>query len=355
VGAVPHCRPLSELRRSDEPEFGGKSASLGELLSAEIPVPGGFGVSTSAFHQFISESAIGERIVTTMRQARDGDVVAVGATSEAIGEMIRSAPIPTGVRRDVERAYAELGGLGGSSSMPVAVRSSAVGEDSEDSTFAGQQETYLWMRGVEQVCDAIRDCWASLYSAPAISYRARLGEGAPDAAMGVTVQVMVDAERSGVMFTCNPLTGDPSTVAINASWGLGLAIVGGEVTPDDLLVNKVTREIIREQVNEKEIEYVPDPAGPGVLRTAVPADRSGQRCLDDETIGALMDIAGRVDDHFGSRQDIEWAIARDASDPERIYVVQSRPVTGIQQEKEPKPRSAAALVMRTFGAPARED
>src|SRR5205085_2381910 len=136
------------------------------------------------------------------------------------------------------------------------------GEDSEEATFAGQQESYLWIRGVDAVCNAVRDCWGSLYTPGAVSYRSRLGS-ADDVAMGVTVQAMVDAEVSGVMFTCNPLSGDRSVVAINASWGLGLAVVGGEVTPDDYLLSKVTGEIVRATVSDKSVEYLPDPDGHG--------------------------------------------------------------------------------------------
>jgi pyruvate,water dikinase len=169
--------------------------------------------------------------------------------------------------------------------------------------------------------------------------------------MGVTVQEMVDAEVSGVMFTCNPVSGDPSMVAINASWGLGLAVVGGEVTPDDYLVSKVTREVVRAQVNDKHHEYVPDPDGVGAVRVDVPADRRSARCLDENALAALVDVAKRVERHFGSRQDIEWAIARGTTAPEGLYLLQSRPVTGVAGP-EPKlaPSSAIAAVMNTFGA-----
>src|SRR5262249_38197237 len=160
---------------------------------------------------------------------------------------------------------AALAATVGDTEPPVAVRSSAVGEDSADGTYAGQQETYLWVRGADHLSDAVRDCWVSLFSAPAIAYRARLAS-APEPSMGVTVQLMVAAEVSGVLFTCNPVSGDPSMIAINASWGLGLAVVGGDVTPDDYLVSKVTREVVREHVHAKDVEYVPHPDGRGAVR-----------------------------------------------------------------------------------------
>ncbi len=233
---------------------------------------------------------------------------------------------------------------------PVAVRSSALGEDSQDATFAGQQETYLWVRGVDHVCDALRDCWVSLYSPPAISYRARLSDG-EEPAMGVAVQLMVDAEVSGVLFTCNPVSGDPSMVAVNASWGLGLAVVGGEVTPDDYLVSKVTKEVVREHIHSKDVQYVPDAGGRGAVRADVPEERRGIACLDAEALVALVEVAGRIERYFGSHQDVEWVIARNGELPASLFVVQSRPVTAVQKPGgTPGATSAMALVMSAFGA-----
>jgi pyruvate,water dikinase len=262
---------------------------------------------------------------------------------------MRAAAMPEDVRAEVSEQYARLG-----DDVPVAVRSSAVGEDSAEATFAGQQETYLWVRGADGVCDAVRDCWASLYSPTAISYRARLGPVADAPAMGVTVQLMVDAEVSGVMFTCNPVSGDPSMVAINASWGLGLAVVGGEVTPDDYLVSKVTGEVVREHVHAKDVEYVPDPSGAGAVRVEVPDERREVACLDRSALAQLVEVGKRVERHFGSHQDIEWAVARDGDG--ELFVVQARPVTGLAKKPEkPKPASAMSLIMSTFGAGPQKD
>ena len=192
----------------------------------------------------------------------------------------------------------------------------------------------------------MRDCWASLYNAQAISYRVRLGPGAARRpAMGVTVQLMVDAAVSGVMFTCNPVTGDRSMVAVNASWGLGLAVVGGEVTPDDYLVSKVTGEIVREHIHDKEIEYVPAPGGRGTVEVAVDAERRTAPCLDAGELAALVELSRRVEGHFGAPQDVEWAIDRAGT----LYVLQSRPVTGLPK-REAAPASAMSLVMQRFGA-----
>jgi phosphoenolpyruvate synthase/pyruvate phosphate dikinase len=284
-------RPLAELRRSDAAEFGGKSANLGELLAAGIPVPPGFAIRANASLESI--------------------------------------------RSELEQRYDELG------RPPVAVRSSALGEDSAEASHAGQQESFLWVRGIDKVFDAVRDCRASLHSERAVSYRDTLGVDA--SAMGVTVQLMVDAAASGVMFTCNPVSGDPSMVAVNASWGLGLAVVGGEVTPDDYLVSKVTCEVVRRTVSDKHHEYVAGDDGP--VRVDVPADRRSTPCLEAPQLAALVDVAKRVERHFGCHQDIEWAIARDGG----LHVLQTRPVT-VQKTAPKLSGSALSLVMQTFGA-----
>lgn len=285
-----HTRPLADLRASDEAVFGGKSASLGELIAAGIPVPPGFALSSSA--------------------------------SEG----------------DLEEVVARYGSLG---EPAVAVRSSAVGEDSAEATFAGMQDTYLWVRGPERVSDAVRKCWASLHNPEARSYRERLGGPAP--AMGVTIQVMVDASISGVMFTCNPVSGDPSTVAVNASWGLGLAVVGGEVTPDEYRVSKVTGEVLQRTVGPKQVEYRQGADGP--VRVDVAMERQQVACLDDEQLTRLVEVARRVERHFGSHQDIEWAITGDGE----LFVLQSRPVTVAPRREPVAGKSAMDHVMGTFG------
>ena len=331
-------RALAELRAADGTAFGGKSSALGELIAAGIPVPPGFALSTAGYQAFVAGAGLEPMIASAMSGLEPGDVETVGAASHRIGEAMRSAPIPSSVRDEVAERYAGLG------EPPVAVRSSALGEDSREATFAGQQETYLWVRGAEGVCDAVRDCWVSLYSPPAITYRARLRAATGEPAMGVAVQQMVDAEVSGVMFTCNPVSGDPSTVAVNASWGLGLAVVGGEVTPDDFLVSKVTGEVVREHVHAKEVEYVPDERGHGAVRREVPEERREIACLDPAALEALVEVGRRVERHFGSAQDVEWAI-----DPAgELFVLQSRPVTVAPRQSAPA-KSAMQLVMGTFG------
>jgi pyruvate, water dikinase len=294
-----YTRPLADLRSADEPRFGGKSAGLGELIAGEIPVPPGFALSADARAEHMSG---------TVREA-------IVAAYEALGD-----------------------------DPPVAVRSSAIGEDSAAATFAGQHETYLWVRGADAVCEAVRDCWASLHGERATSYRERLGPTGEEPAMGVAVQLMVDAAVSGVMFTCNPVSGDPSTIAVNASWGLGVAVVEGEVTPDEYRLSKVTGEVLKRIVGRKHLEYTPGPKG--AVRRGVPDDRIEAPCLEDAQLEELVEMARRVEGHFGGPQDIEWTIDREGG----LFLLQSRPVTAIREKSgTSESRSAMDLVMDTFG------
>jgi pyruvate,water dikinase len=344
-------RPLSSLRGGDEPSFGGKSSALGELLAAGIRVPAGFALPCEASEHFIAEAGLEPKISAALQRARGGELAEVTAAAHQIAGAMRAVELPQAVRAAVAEHYRRLAEDAGDAAPAVAVRSSAIGEDSAEAAFAGQQETYLWVRGADAVCDALRDCWISLYSAEAISYRAHLG-GERRAAMGVAVQLMVDAHVAGVMFTCNPVTGDPSMIAINASWGLGPAIVGGEVTPDDLLVSKVTGEVVRETVSQKLIEYVPDSVAGAMERREVPPERAGAPCLDGPARAALLELARAAERHFGSHQDIEFAIARTGAPPENVFVVQSRPVTGVAPRVGGVGAAASALglVMQKFGA-----
>jgi pyruvate, water dikinase len=390
AAGVRYSQPLAELSRSDEPRFGAKSASLGELLAAGIPVPGGFALSTAAFRTFLDGAGLQSWIDGRLASLRPDDLESVRSICAELTEAIRSAPVPAAVRAEIARGYSDLAGQNSELAPSVAVRSSAIGEDSESATFAGQQQTLLWVAGEDHVVDAVHDCWASLYSPTAVTYRARAaasdlagapGAGAPRAgapragapraggrsapgatstargtgapAMGVAVQAMVDALTSGVMFTCNPVSGDPSTIAINASWGLGEAVVGGEVTPDEYRLSKVTGEVLRERVSEKLVEYVAAPDGDGTVRREVPPERQNRPCLSERDLRTLVDVARRVERHFGAPQDIEWAIARAGASPANLFVLQSRPVTALpQREKKPPAPSAIALVMSTFGVDA---
>lgn len=347
--SIVYTRVLAELRRDDADVYGGKSANLGELLAAGIPVPRGFAVDAAALRTFVDTTGLEGTVATALSKASSGDLDAVAAAAKTIGEAMRFAPLPDSVRGELASRYEELARATGEERPPVAVRSSAVGEDSEEASHAGQQESFLWVRGIDQVCDAVRDCWVSLYSPHAMSYRVARGAEL-DPAMGVTVQQMVDAEVSGVMFTCNPVSGDPSMVALNASFGLGIAVVNGEVTPDDYLISKVTGEVIRQTVSTKDVEYVPDARGHGAVRVHVTPERRNEPCLGEEHFAALVELGRRVERHFGGHQDVEWAIARGQSLPDSLRVLQARPVTTLRDTAPKLSASALSLVMSAFGA-----
>jgi pyruvate,water dikinase len=238
--------------------------------------------------------------------------------------------MPRELADEIAGAYRGLG------EPPVAVRSSAVAEDSEEASFAGMQSTYLWLRGADAVLDGVERCWKSYFNPEALSYREQHGGAA---GMSVAVQEMVDARVAGVMFTLNPVTGDPSSIAIEASYGLGVTVVGGEVTPDSFLCSKVTRELVRTQIGTKEIEH--DEHG----AHEVDAERRGRPCLTPDEIDALVGLGRSVERHYGRPQDLEWAIDRD----DRLFLLQSRPETvWSHRTRRAVAPSALAAIAATF-------
>jgi pyruvate,water dikinase len=333
-----------DVGRDDVPRAGGKGASLGELLRAGIRVPDGFVVTTAAFREAMGALAdeIGSRV--TALDPADADRLAT-VTAE-IRALVASAPPPPAVGDAITAAYAQLCAQAGQTDLPVAVRSSATSEDSAEASFAGLQDTYLWIHGGQSVLDHVRRCWASLYSVESVTYRLRRGIPEDDLAMAVVVQQMVGSRSSGVMFTRSPLTGDRSVVAIDASWGLGSAVVSGDVTPDSFLVNKVTGEITRRTVSTKTRWHQPDPSGHGVVETDVPTQLQDVPSINDAEIAELYAIARKVEAHYGCPQDIEWAVSRTGDPGENVFLLQSRPET-VWAEKD-RAAKVAAPTARAF-------
>jgi pyruvate,water dikinase len=308
LNEIPLLARLDQVGTADSDTVGGKCAGLGELIRAGIPVPPGFAVTTEAFRRHLVEH----------------DLSPHGLDTAAIRRAIEEASVPATVAAAITDAYAALAQLTGGTPA-VAVRSSAVGEDGRAASFAGQQETYLWVSGAEEVIAHVRRCWASLYTSQAVSYREHFSaEAVPAIAVGV--QLMVDARVAGVMFTLDPVTGDRSQIAVNSAWGLGLAVANGEVTPDEFLVDKVIMEVTRRRVTDKPFEYVGAGTG-GVARVDVADDRRSTSSLTDAELLALSSVGKRVEAHMGSAQDIEWAIDRRLPFPESLFVLQSRPET----------------------------
>ncbi|MGZ4642193.1 MAG: PEP/pyruvate-binding domain-containing protein [Blastococcus sp.] len=325
----------------DVPTVGGKGASLGELLRAGIRVPTGFAVTTAAFRLAVEHLTVDGATIPARVAALDpADAPALASACEQLRAVVEAAPLPAEVAEAVTTAYAALCEECGDPSLAVAVRSSATSEDSAEDSFAGLQDTYLWVRGADSVLEHVRRCWASLYSVESVTYRLRRGIPETDLGMAVVVQRMVGARSSGVMFTRSPLSGDKSVVAIDASWGLGSAVVSGDVTPDSFVVSKVTGEMKR-NVATKTRWHRPDPSGHGVVETDVPVDLQDRPSLSDDEIAELVAIARRVEAHYGCPQDIEWAVAETAPAGENIFLLQSRPET-VWAAKDAARRAAPA-------------
>lgn len=308
--------PLRAVGAADRAVAGGKAASLGELHRAGLPVPPGFVVTVPAFRQAMQAADPGGATEAALAARPEGHE-AIERTTAAIRARIVAAPLPADVTAAITAAYAGLG-----ADVPVAVRSSAVGEDAAEASFAGLQDTYLWVRGAAAVLDHVRRCWASLYNTEAVSYRLRQHMPEHDVAMAVVVQRMVDPRSAGVMFTCSPTTGDRSVIAIEGSWGLGSVLVGGEVTPDSFVVSKVTGEIVRRTVSEKVRLHRMAAGGCGTTAADVAADLRMRPCLTDEEIKALARLGALVERHYETPQDIEWAVTG-----EEILLLQSRAET----------------------------
>jgi pyruvate, water dikinase len=321
MGAGAHIAWFGEIGLGDREEVGGKGGSLGELTRAGIDVPPGFIVRTGAFERFLESLERAAPVRAAVSALDCDDLDAVRSCSDALRERIEAAQLPADLRDELSAAHARL--TAADAAGPVAVRSSATCEDAADASFAGLQDTYLWVQGVGAVVTRVRSCWASLYSVESISYRLRHGFAEGRVAMAVVVQQMVDARTAGVMFTRSPTTGDRSVVTIEAAWGLGSAVVGGEVTPDRWVLGKITGEISTREISDKAIRHAPVAAG-GVESVAVEEQYRRAPCLSDEELQELRSLARRIERHYGCAQDIEWAIDRRSG---AILMLQSRPET----------------------------
>jgi len=307
---------LDEVRADDTETVGGKGASLGELTAAGLPVPPGFVVSAGAYRKFLQETGIETELFEAV-DVDPGDSSALATAQERAQELILDAEFPDSLREEIVAAYHELG-----DEASVAVRSSATAEDLPDASFAGQQETFLNVTE-EDLVDRVRQCWASLFTQRAIYYRQDQGFAHEEVNIAVVVQLMVDAEKSGVMFTSHPSTGDAQMI-VEAAWGLGEAVVAGEVSPDNYVIDRQSAELVEHSIAEKRVMYVRDEATGETTEREVPEEKRTQRVLTDDELERLRELGERVEDHYDSPQDVEWAIADG-----KVYMLQSRPITTI--------------------------
>jgi len=309
--------PLNDPGASLE-MVGGKGVSLAQMVNADLPVPGGYYVTTEAYRRFVAENDLHPGILKTIESIHDSQPHTLETASQRIIQMFTQAPIPPEVANAVVQAYAAIPGL----DPAVAVRSSATAEDLPEASFAGQQDTYLNVSGSDAVLNATRRCWASLWTARAISYRNRQGITPDNVALAVVIQILVDAEAAGVLFTANPLNGRRDQMLINASWGLGEAVVGGLVTPDTLLLEKPLGSVVNRETAEKLIQTVRVESG--TEEQPIPENLRQVPVLSDGQAVALAQLGNQIQTQYGIPMDIEWTLA----DGE-FAIVQARPITAL--------------------------
>lgn len=303
-------------------EVGGKGANLGELTRVGFPVPPGFCVTTAAYREFVQTSGELEALLDTLDRVTHEDLDTIRAVGVRIREHLEALAIPADIRLAVLQAWRELG-----TEHAYAVRSSATAEDLPSASFAGQQDTFLNVRGEEKLLDDLRRCWASLFTNRAIAYRAKHGFGHREVLLAVVVQRMVVPEASGIMFTADPITGRRKTVCIDASFGLGEALVAGLVTAD--LYQVRAGALVTKRVSRKAIAIRPLPEG-GTVTEAVPPEEQERQTLPDDRILELAGLGLKIEEHYGREQDIEWCLA-----DEKFFIVQARPITSLY----PAPRA----------------
>ena len=297
---------------------GGKGASLCRMSRAGLPVPEGFIVRSEMFNAFMEANGLWDYVfekLGTIDFSSDASLIAVSAE---IRRRIIDCPVPQDMAEDIVKHYSKIG----SGREPVAVRSSGTAEDLDDASFAGQQETFLFVIGNDDVVKFIKECWASLYNDRAIFYRREKKFDERSISIAVVVQRMVSAQKAGVMFTSNPITNDYNTVVLEAAWGLGEAIVSGIVTPDNLWIDKRTGEVTTEYISEKETMVVRLSERGGTKEEPVPEELREAPVLTDAERNRLVELARKIEDFYKKPEDIEWAIVDG-----QVYLLQSRPIT----------------------------
>ncbi len=330
--SVDAVRPFARLGREDTMYAGGKGANLGELASAGLPVPDGFVVGAPAYAAYCAETGLRAQLAELLDSVNVEDTAALQAASVAARALFDQTPMPEPLAAEIRTAYERLareagGDRAGGDSIPVAVRSSATAEDTAASSFAGMNETFLNIRGADAVIDAVRRCWRSLFGARTIYYRRVNDFAQADMDIAVVVQRQLESTRAGVMFTVNPATGQRDELVIEGSFGLGEAVVSGSVSPDRYVVEKATLAIRRREVHHKDlvIEYAPDGGTQQRTLTEVEALKP---VLTDEEVVAVAELGRRIEEHYGSPQDTEWAFDPDGT----LWMLQSRPITTLHDE-----------------------
>ena len=308
--------PFSSLSKRDIAKVGGKGANLGEMSQAGFPVPGGFCVTTDAYRRFLSGSPDTDELFGRLSTLNPEDTEAVRVVGREVRAQLQLAPMPEEVADAVVSAWEREG-----RDYFYAVRSSATAEDLPGASFAGQQDTYLHIKGKEALLKRVKDCWVSLFTDRAVVYRAKNGFDHQKVALSVVVQRMIQSEIAGISFTADPIDGRRHIISIDAGFGLGEALVSGLVSADLYKIDKRNQEIIEKKIARKEMAILPLPQG-GTEHVELPPEKQSQPSLSDEQAKALAAIAMKIEAHYGEPQDIEWCI-----EGGQIFIVQSRPIT----------------------------
>ncbi len=331
---------FDEVRKEDIPVVGGKNSSLGEMIHAGLPVPPGFAVTAYSYEKYIEEKRIAEQIYKIIRETVTdlNDPKQYDVASKKIRELMEKTLMPKDIEDAIRTAYKELNQRLKLKDTFVAVRSSATAEDLPDASFAGQQETYLNVRGADDLINKVIKCWSSLFTPRAIFYRNEKGFPHEKVFISVGVQKMVNSGCAGVMFTINPVTGNRDEIVIEGNYGLGETVVSGVVNPDDFVVDKSTTTIKERRIARKTVEYIRDPKTGKTVHLEVPAEKQKITCIEDRELTALAELAKKIEKHYGKPMDIEWAIDQDLDYPENMFIVQARPETvfGTKVTEAPK-------------------
>ncbi len=338
---------FDELSKADVPLVGGKGANLGEMTRAGLPVPPGFVITVEAYQRFYQASGVAEEVATRLGRLDVDDQVQLRRTAESLQELIRRARTPDDVRAAILDAYRTLSERAKIDAEFVAVRSSATVEDTAQFSFAGMFESFLNVRGPEELVRRVKDCWASTFGARVLFYRIKQ-ELSRDVPIAVIVQKMVNATKSGVLFTVDPATNDPDLLVIEGAWGLGEVVVGGQVKPDHYAVAKESLEIVRKAPGYKDFMLVRDERTGENTRVELPEERASAPALSDEEIRALAELGRRDEAHYGMPQDAEWAV-----EDGTIFLVQTRPVTTLEEKAKapsPPPGRPGKVLVHGLGA-----
>ena len=334
---------FNDLSKEDVGLAGGKGANLGELVRAGLPVPEGFVVTSKAYKRFLKDSGLWDKISKILENTNADKTRELQEASKKIRELIINTPMPEDLKVGIREYYQRLA----DGEEFVAIRSSATAEDLPGASFAGQQETYLNIKGAESVVEHVQKCWSSLFTPRAIFYREKKGFKHEKVAIAVVVQRMINADKAGVMFTIHPATGEKDKIVIEAAWGLGEGVVSGSVTPDHYVVDKNTGEIVNKEIALKEIMFVRDKKTGKTVKKEVPESKKNKRVLNEKEIKELANFGKIIEDHYEFPQDIEWAI-----EGKDIYILQSRPITVLYKEEKEveKEEGEREILVKGLGA-----